>query len=477
MVNPHGLIQRLQLSILALGTLVLVVTGFADLARAQNQPDVRVASIDGAITPVVARYVDRAIDDVEDDGAAALVLEIDTPGGLGSAMDDIVADILASEVPVIVYVEPRGARSASAGVFITYAAHVAAMAPGTSIGSASPVFVGSDGSVGDGSETLARKATNDAVTQIRNLADLRGRNADWAEAAVRDAANISSETALQTGVIDLIAPDLETLLAQVDGRTVTTATGTATLATAGAEVGRFDMNPVEQLLQTLADPTLAYLLVSFGLLGLYVELANPGIGVPGIAGGLALILGLLGLGSLPVEWAGLALIGLAFVLFFVDLFVPSLGILTVGGLVSFVIGSNLLVDDGLPEGLRISSSAISAMTVSFALFSAMLGLLALRSQLRRPKTGAGTLLGQIGEVRVALDPRGIVFLDGERWTARTEGEPIPVGTAVLVTVVDGITLTVRPATATELDRLALSSEPIDRRYVVPPRRTPAAKGV
>lgn len=477
MANPIPLIHRLQLTVILLSVLAVLGSNLVGVVRAQGGSRVEVASIDGAITPVVARYVDRAIEHAEKEGAAALVLEIDTPGGLGSAMDDIVADILASKVPIIAYVEPRGARAASAGVFITYAAHVAAMAPGTSIGSASPVFVGSDGSVGDGSETLARKATNDAVTQIRNLADLRGRNADWAEAAVRDAANISSETALQTGVTDLIAPDLEALLAQVDGRTVTMASGPATLTTAGAQLDRFDMNPVEQLLQTLAEPTLAYLLVSFGLLGLYVELSNPGIGVPGIAGGIALILGLLGLGSLPVEWAGLALILLAFVLFFVDLFVPSLGILTVGGLVSFVIGSNLLVDDGLPEGLRISSSAIGAMTASFALFSVMLGMLALRSQLRRPRTGAGTLLGRIGEVREALDPRGIVFLDGERWTARTEGEPIPVGTVVLVTAVDGITLTVRPATVTELERLPTSAEPGDRRYVVPPRRTSAAEGV
>ena len=237
--------------------------------------------------------------------------------------------------------------------------------------------------------------------------------------------------------------------------------------------------PVERLIDVVDQPTIAYLLISFGLLGLYLELASPGITVPGVFGGISLALGLLGLGSLPVEWTGLGLIGFAFVLFFIDLFVPSLGLLTLGGLVSFVVGSRLLVGDGVAEDQRVAESAIWAMTVCFALLSLVLGLLGLRGQLRRPATGAVTLLGRIGEVREALDPRGSVFLAGERWTALSDGEAIAAGTAVTVTAVDGITLTVRPATAEEVARVALAAEgeQPNRRYVVPPRRTVASKGV
>jgi membrane-bound serine protease (ClpP class) len=237
--------------------------------------------------------------------------------------------------------------------------------------------------------------------------------------------------------------------------------------------------PVERLIEVLDEPTLAYLLVSFGLLGLYLELASPGITVPGVLGGASLGLGLLGLGSLPVEWTGLGLIGLAFALFLVDLFVPSLGLLTLGGLVSFVVGSRLLVEDGLPEERRVADEAIWAMTVCFAALSLVLGMLGLRGQLRRPATGAGTLLGRVGEVREALDPRGSVFLAGERWTARSAGETIVAGTAVLVMAVDGITLTVRPATDQELQQahLAADDKVADGRYVVPPRRTAAPEGV
>ena len=239
-------------------------------------------------------------------------------------------------------------------------------------------------------------------------------------------------------------------------------------------------HPLDGLTSVLDEPTLAYLLVSFGLLGLYLELASPGITVPGVLGGISLALGLLGLGSLPVEWTGLGLIGLAFALFLVDLFVPSLGLLTLGGLVSFVVGSRLLVDDGVPADERVADGAIWAMTGCFAALSVLLGMLGLRGQLRRPTTGAGTLLGRVGEVREALDPRGSVFLDGERWTASSGVGTIAAGTPVVATAVDGITLTVRPATADELERVRMAAgEAPDRRRVVPPRlrRTAAPEGV
>lgn len=294
----HAL-RLLPVASIALSLILLVLQPAIASAQESSQPRVVLGKIDGSITPVMERYVKRVIDRAERDDAAAVVFEMDTPGGLSTAMDDIVDDILESDVPVVVYVSPRTARAASAGVFITYAAHVAAMAPGTNIGSASPIFTSSDGSGTDGDETLRKKVTNDAASQIVNLANLRGRNADWGVAAVRDAVNVTADEALQLKVIDLIAPDLPTLLDQIDGRTVQMETGTATLMTKGATVRTLDMNFIEGLLQLIADPTIAYLLLSLGLLGLYVEFSHPGITVPGVAGGISVLLGLFSLGTLP----------------------------------------------------------------------------------------------------------------------------------------------------------------------------------
>lgn len=445
--------------------LVLLV-GLAPKSTAQSdQPLVLVATVDGPITPVAARYIDRAIDRAEDRSAAALVIQLNTPGGLGSAMDDIVDDILGSEVPVIVYVSPINARAASAGVFITYAAHIAAMAPSTNIGSASPILTGSDGSI-NADETLERKVMNDAIARITNLAQLRGRNVDWAITAVRDAANITSQQALDLGVINLIAPDLDTLLADVNGRTVTTATGTNTLNTAAARTEEINFTLVEELLQLLAEPTLAYLLVSFGLLALYVELSNPGLGAPGIFGGIALLLGLLGLGSLPVAWVGLALMALAFVLFIIDLFVPSLGLLTVGGLLSFLIGSNILIADGTPEDLRVPAEIVWTMTACLAVAAALLGLAVIKGQFRRTRTGKSGMIGQVGTARTDLAPDGMVLVFGEIWSATAAGPAIPKCSAVAVEEVSGLRLRVRPATAAEI---AASHQSGDRRAVVPVR--------
>lgn len=290
----------------------LLLLAISPLAAQSDSPEVRIVTIDDTITPTMAQYVERGIRSAENAGADAIVLEIDTPGGLGSAMDDIDRVILESEVPVIAWVSPRGARAASAGVFITYASHIAAMAPGTSIGSASPV-------AGDGSEmtdTMEAKVTNDAVSTIRNLAELRGRNADWAESAVREAANITATEALDLDVINLIAPDLDTLLNDVDGLSATMANGEAvTLNTAGAETSTTSMNVIERLLQLISDPTIAYLLLSFGALGIFLELGNPGGFIPGIVGVVSLVLGLYALGTLPVNWTGVALIAIAFALF------------------------------------------------------------------------------------------------------------------------------------------------------------------
>ena len=426
----------------------LALLALAPVAAQPTTPNVRILTIDGTITPPMAQYIDRGIRSAGNANAAAIVIEIDTPGGLSSAMDDITRSIVESEVPVIAYVSPRTARAASAGVFITYAAHIAAMAPGTSIGSASPV--NADGS--DINETMNDKVTNDAVSNIRNLAQLRGRNADWAEKAVREADNITADQALQLGVVNLLAPDVDTLLNDVDGMGVTMSDGeTQTLSTAGAGTRSTSMNPFERILQLASDPTIAYLLLSFGSLGIFLELGNPGGFVPGIVGVICLVLGLYSLGTLPVNWTGVLLIGIGLALFFIDLFVSSFGLLLIAGLACFVTGSYLLIDTSTPGYEGISRPIIWTSTACIVAVALILGTAALRVLRKKPSTGAPALIGEVGTVRSALDPSGMVFLDGELWTATIAGtsdqSAVPVGTRVEVVTVHGLRLEVRPASA------------------------------
>jgi membrane-bound serine protease (ClpP class) len=430
-----------------------------------DQPLVMVADIDGPITPVIARYVHRAVDKANDRSAETLVITLNTPGGLSTAMDDIVDDIVRSKTPVVVYVSPINARAASAGVYITYASHIAVMAPSTNIGSASPILTGSSGNI-TSDETLERKVMNDAIARITNLAELRGRNVEWAISAVKDAANITSQQALDLGVIDLIEPDLTTLLADINGRTVTTEAGQITLNTTNARVDEINLGLIERFLQLLAEPTLAYLLVSFGLLALYIELSNPGLGVPGIFGGIALLLGLLGLGSLPVAWVGLGLMVLAFALFIADLFVPSLGMLTIGGLVSFVIGSNILIAEGSPRDLQVPQPIVYTMTACLAVAAALLGMAVVRVQFRRTQTGKAGMIGQVGVARTRLAPDGMVLVFGEIWSATSPEAVIEAGEHVAVTAVNGLSLDVRPATAEEV---IASVDTGDRRAIIPVR--------
>jgi membrane-bound serine protease (ClpP class) len=466
---------------IALSVVMLAAQPLIASAQSESNREVVVGKIDGTITPEMERYVNRVIDQAEKESAAAVVFEMDTPGGLSSAMDDIIRDILQSDVPVVVYVTPRGARAASAGVYITYAAHVAAMAPGTNIGSASPIFEDPSGNGTDGNETLRKKVTNDAVSQIVNLANLRSRNAQWAEQAVREAVNVTADQALQLNVIDLIAPDLPTLLSDIDGRTVQMANGTATLQTKDAATREIDMTYVESFLQMLADPTIAYLLLSLGLLGLYVELSHPGVTVPGVVGGIAVVLGLFALGTLPVNWAGVLLIALAFVLFAADLFLPSFGTLTIGGLVSFVLGSYLLIGSNAPPGYEVARPVIWTLTACLLVFSLFLAAAVLKARLRRPATGKQAMIDMVGTVRSALKPSGMVFVNGELWSATLEGRgqtEVPEGTPVVVTRVEGLRLVVRPATAAEVARAEQAerqAEVGDRREVIPVVGAPLTK--
>ncbi|MDI3339881.1 MAG: nodulation protein NfeD [Sphaerobacter sp.] len=415
-------------------------------ASAQT-PHVRVLEIDGPITPVMATYVDRGLRDAERSGAAAVVLRMDTPGGLSSAMDDITADIFSSPVPVIVYVAPSGARAGSAGVYITYAAHIAAMAPSTNIGSATPVFLDESGQAQQADDAMTKKVVNDAVAKIRGFAEARGRNADWAERAVREAENITAQQALELNVIDLIAPDLPTLLEAVDGRTVETAAGTVTLQTRGAEVRTTGMGLGEQFFQLISDPSIAYILLSLGMLGLFLELANPGSILPGVIGGIFVLLALFSLGTLDVNWAGVLLMGFGFLLFIIDVYVPSHGVLTIGGVIAFALGSIMLMNSTAGTAMQISKLVVATVTILVSAFFLFIVGSVARAQMRRPTTGREGLVGAIGTVREALAPHGYVFVEGELWRASSPAGPLEPGTAVRVIGIEGLELTVMPAEA------------------------------
>jgi len=444
MTYPQPRIPTHRLTILITAVLLALASMIAPGVQAAT-PSVMLLDIDGAITPVVANYVERGLRDAERVGASAVVLRMNTPGGLSSAMNDITTDIFASPVPVIVYVAPSGARAGSAGVYITYAAHVAAMAPSTNIGSATPVFLDDSGQPQDADDAMTQKVVNDAVAQIRGFAEARGRNADWAEQAVREAANITAQQALELNVIDLIAPDLPTLLDQVDGRTVETAAGPVTLQTRGAEIHTDGMGLGEQFFQLISDPSIAYILLSLGMLGIFLELANPGSILPGVLGGIFVLLALFSLGSLDVNWAGVLLMGFGFLLFVADVYVTSHGVLTIGGIAAFALGSIMLMNSTTVPAMQISKLVVAVVTILVAgFFMFIVGAVA-KARLRRASTGREGLIGAVGTVRQAIAPEGYVFVEGELWRAKSPAGPLEPGTTVRVIAIDGLTLTVMPA--------------------------------
>ncbi|HEX5167224.1 MAG TPA: nodulation protein NfeD [Thermomicrobiales bacterium] len=444
-INQHHILWRLLGTALVLAGLVLTGIAGAFAQGSDAQPHVGLIDIDGTITPVMATYVGRGLDRSADRGDSAVILRMDTPGGLSSAMDDIVSDILASPIPVIVYVAPEGARAASAGVYITYSAHVAAMAPATNIGSATPVNLG-DESNDDNQSTMDRKVINDAVAKIRGLAERRGRNADWAEAAVRDADNITASVAVEKNVVDFIAGDLDSVLAQADGRSVVVRGQPVTVETAGASVSEIDMSFFEKLLQVVTDPNIAFVLVSLGTLAIVFEIANPGGIGPGAVGGLMLVTGFYALGTLDTNWAGLALMGLAFMLFVIDVFVPTHGILTITGIISFLFGGLLLSNTRNDDVLEISRVVIFTITALMGVFFLFLAGSAWRSHGRPPSTGESTLIGAIAVVRQPLEPDGMVFIQGELWQATSTDGPVERGHFVRILGIDGLRLTVTPVT-------------------------------
>ncbi len=392
--------------------------------------------LDGAIGPVTVRLLATAIERAQTEGAQALIVQLNTPGGLERSMRSMVQSILGSPIPIIVYVAPTGARAASAGVFITMAAHVAAMAPATNIGAAHPVAVG-----GSMDKEMSKKVENDAAAFARTIATERGRNVEWAEKAVRSSVSATEREAVKLKVVDLVADSVPDLLAKVDGRSLKTSKGLVTLATKDAPVKVIEVRFRDRFLALISDPNLAYLLMMAGMLGIFFELSNPGSILPGVIGGISLILAFFAFQSLPVNWAGLLLIVFGVVLLIVEIKVASHGVLTVGGVVAMLLGSLMLYD--APEtGIRLSWFVIVptvGTTAALVFFAVSMGV---RALYRPSETGSHAMVGRLGVARTALQPEGQVLIDGELWRAVSQDAGVGAGDPVLVTAIDGLTLKV-----------------------------------
>jgi membrane-bound serine protease (ClpP class) len=395
--------------------------------------------MEGAITPVTVRLVGTALERAQAERAQALVLQMDTPGGLERSMRSIVQMILNAEVPVIVYVGPAGARAASAGVFITMAAHVAAMAPATNIGAAHPVAVG-----GGGDKEMIKKVENDAAAFVRSIATERGRNVEWAEKAVRSSVSATEREAVKLKIVDMVADSVPDLLVKTDGRVVKTSRGPVTLRTKDAPVKKIEIRFRDRFLALITDPNVAYILMMLGMLGLFFELSTPGAILPGVIGGISLILAFFAFQSLPINYAGLLLILFGIALFVAEISVVSHGVLAIGGIVALSLGSLMLFD--APEvGFRVSWWVILptvGATAGVFLFVLTAGVRALRS---RSPVGAPALVGQTGVARGSLSPEGQVLVQGELWRAVVRGAPVDEGARVRVVDVNGLTLTVEKA--------------------------------
>ncbi len=412
---------------------------------------VNLATISGSINPASSDYLQKVIARSADEGAAAVLLELDTPGGLLASTKDIIQAILNARVPVIVYVAPQGAWAGSAGTFITLAGHVAAMAPGTSIGAAHPVGIGAPPGVQqpeekkNGRDYAAEKAENFTAAFIESIARERKRNVEWAVEAVRESVAIAPDEALRLGVIDLVAPDRADLLARLDGREITVAGSPWRLALKGAELRSIEMTLASRFFDVLANPDIAVLLILAGILGLYVELTTPGVILPGVAGAVCLVLGFISLQILPFSWLGLLLLFGGIALVVAELFVTSFGLLFALGVACFLLGGSMLFDLPAESDLDVSFWTVLVPAVAaVSLFGAVVIFAVGRTLRQAPLAGVDELVGRIGRAVTALSPEGTVFVRGEHWSARAEG-PLAEGARVEIVAVEGMRLRVRSA--------------------------------
>jgi membrane-bound serine protease (ClpP class) len=418
---------------------VLIIMNFGAWAE-EKKPVFNVIIIDGVITSPTAKYVANSINDAQQAEAEGLIILLDTPGGMDTAMRDIAKSILNAPLPVIVFVSPPGARAASAGVIITQAAHIAAMAPGTNIGAAHPVSIGIGGSSGEKDKTMSEKIENDAAAYARSIAKARGRSEEWAEKAVRKSESITAEEALKLNVIDFVAPDIDKLLVAIDQKEVTLAKGKKKISTKNAIINNKKMGTRQGVLAAISDPNISYILLLIGLAGLYFELSTPGAILPGVIGGISLLLAFFGLSTLPVNYTGILLIIFGVILFIAEIKVMSHGILTVGGVISLIMGSLLLFDTPEPA-LRLSLQVlIPAILVASGFFIVVIWL-AIKAQMRKHYTGVEAMTGAEAEVVTDIDNEGKVFLRGEYWKATSE-KPVKKGAKVRVVKVEGLSLLV-----------------------------------
>ena len=412
------------------------------VSPAHSKDLVIVVKISGSINPAVAEYISHEISQANADQEALIVLHMDTPGGLDTSMRQIIKKIQGSQVPVASFVAPSGSRAASAGTFITIASHIAAMAPGTNIGAAHPVNMMGGGGESEQAKTMEHKVVNDAAAYIRSLAQLRNRNEHWAELAVVKSVSISAEEAMRLNVIDLVAADVKALVLAVDGREVQVASGSVTLKTGNLQIVYHEMNPRQKFLDIISSPNVAYILMMIGMVGLYFELSNPGLVLPGVIGAISLILALYAMRTLPINYAGLLLILFGVILFIAEISIMSYGLLSVSGVISLFLGSTMLVDSDDPA-LQISRAILYPTLGLTVVLSVGIVVLATRTRNLKKLGGMDGMIGETGLVKDALNPVGRVQVHGELWEAEAEG-PVAEGEAVRVDSVAGLKIKVSP---------------------------------